>query len=42
MPGPREFWGDKLSEAVKNGSVPEARIDDMATRCVTLWLWGPA
>ncbi|KAK2029820.1 glycosyl hydrolase family 3 N terminal domain-containing protein [Colletotrichum zoysiae] len=26
------FWGDKLIEAVNNGSVSEARLSDMATR----------
>lgn len=26
------FWGDKLTEAVKNGSVPKDRVEDMATR----------
>lgn len=29
-----EFWGARLVEAVKNGSVAEARLDDMATRIV--------
>jgi beta-glucosidase len=32
MPVPLGFWGDTLAEAVKNGSVPELRLDDMATR----------
>lgn len=32
MPDDRGFWGDKLVEAVKNGSVPEGRVDDMAVR----------
>lgn len=26
------FWGDNLTDAVKNGSVPEDRVTDMATR----------
>lgn len=26
------FWGDNLTEAVKNGSVEEKRVSDMATR----------
>ncbi len=33
MPG-SSFWGDKLVEAVKNGSVPESRVTDMAVRYV--------
>ncbi|TQV92884.1 glycosyl hydrolase [Cordyceps javanica] len=37
MPDPGSFWGDKLVESVKNGSVPESRIDDMATRILTTW-----
>lgn len=36
MPDPGSFWGDKLVESVKNGSVPESRINDMATRCVVV------
>ncbi|KAI8063909.1 glycosyl hydrolase family 3 N terminal domain-containing protein [Gongronella butleri] len=28
------FWGDSLYEAVKNGSVPESRVTDSATRVV--------
>lgn len=28
------FWGDILIEAVNNGSVPEERVNDMATRYV--------
>ncbi|KAJ4155552.1 hypothetical protein LMH87_000791 [Akanthomyces muscarius] len=37
MPDPGSFWGDKLVESVKNGSVPESRINDMATRILTTW-----
>ncbi|KAM0668349.1 hypothetical protein ACQRIU_001911 [Beauveria bassiana] len=37
MPSPGSFWGDKLVESVKNGSVPESRINDMATRILTSW-----
>ncbi|KAI9172450.1 putative beta-glucosidase M [Paramyrothecium foliicola] len=37
MPTGDEFWGEKLVEAVKNGSVPEARLTDMATRILTPW-----
>lgn len=36
MPDAGAFWGDKLVESVKNGSVPESRLSDMATRCVSL------
>ncbi|KAI0386848.1 glycoside hydrolase family 3 protein [Hypomontagnella monticulosa] len=32
-----ELWGDKLTEAVKNGSVSEDRLDDMATRIMAGW-----
>ncbi|RYP80642.1 hypothetical protein DL769_002387 [Monosporascus sp. CRB-8-3] len=32
-----ELWGDRLTEAVKNGSVPEERLDDMATRIIASW-----
>ncbi|KAI9780207.1 MAG: hypothetical protein M1816_003155 [Peltula sp. TS41687] len=31
------FWGGNLTIAVINGSVPEWRIDDMATRIVAAW-----
>ena len=32
MPDSGGFWGEKLVEGVKNGSLAEWRIDDMATR----------
>mgnify|MGYP005990903981 CR=1 FL=1 len=32
MPDGGAFWGDELAKSVKNGSVPESRLDDMATR----------
>lgn len=32
MPNDGGFWGPSLIEAVNNGSVPESRVDDMATR----------
>lgn len=32
MPSGGSYWGDQLVEAVKNGSIPESRITDMATR----------
>ena len=31
------LWGDKLVDAVRNGSVPEGRLDDMATRIIASW-----
>lgn len=37
MPGGAAFWGDHLVEAVKNGSVPETRIDDMVIRTIASW-----
>jgi beta-glucosidase-like glycosyl hydrolase len=36
MPGPPEFWGDKLGEAVRSGAVPEARIDEKVQRILRL------
>ncbi|CAJ2502363.1 Uu.00g097570.m01.CDS01 [Anthostomella pinea] len=32
-----DLWGDRLTEAVKNGSVAEGRLDDMATRIMASW-----
>ncbi|RYP50569.1 hypothetical protein DL768_003965 [Monosporascus sp. mg162] len=32
-----ELWGDRLTEAVRNGSIPEERLDDMATRIIASW-----
>ncbi|ORY68807.1 glycoside hydrolase family 3 protein [Pseudomassariella vexata] len=32
-----DMWGDKLTSAVSNGSVSEARLDDMATRIIASW-----
>ncbi|KAK3944102.1 putative glycoside hydrolase [Diplogelasinospora grovesii] len=37
MPNAATFWGQNLSLAVTNGSVPEARVTDMATRIVAAW-----
>jgi beta-glucosidase len=37
MPNGDQFWDDKLTEAVKNGSVPESRLTDMATRILAPW-----
>jgi beta-glucosidase len=31
------FWGDKLLEAVNNGTVSEDRVDDMVTRLLAAW-----
>lgn len=37
---PRDgFWGEKLVEAVKNGTVAEERLKDMATRVLAAWLY---
>ncbi|KAI0390422.1 glycoside hydrolase family 3 protein [Xylariaceae sp. FL0594] len=32
-----KLWGDELVTAVKNGSIPESRLDDMARRIVAAW-----
>ncbi|CRK19664.1 hypothetical protein BN1708_012724 [Verticillium longisporum] len=37
MPVPRDFWGDRLVEAVRNGSVSEARVTDMVVRVLASW-----
>ncbi|PHH67458.1 hypothetical protein CDD81_72 [Ophiocordyceps australis] len=37
MPHGDLFWGKKLVQAVNNGSIPESRINDMATRIITTW-----
>lgn len=45
MPGDEEFvsgnsfWGANLTVAVLNGTVPEWRIDDMATRILSAWYY---
>jgi beta-glucosidase len=45
MPACYDFWGTNLSQAVTNGSVSQARVDDMVTRSVktapylTIELW---
>jgi len=36
MPGPPEFWGEKLLRAVRSGEVPEARIDEKVLRILRL------
>ncbi|OAA45700.1 Glycoside hydrolase, family 3 [Metarhizium rileyi] len=37
MPSGDSYWGDHLVQAVENGSVPESRVTDMATRIMTTW-----
>ncbi|KAI9376027.1 glycosyl hydrolase family 3 N terminal domain-containing protein [Aspergillus egyptiacus] len=37
MPGSDYWENDTLVAAVKNGSLPQARLDDMATRIVAAW-----
>lgn len=39
MPSGLAFWGPNLTEAVQNGSIPEARLDDMATRILAAWYY---
>ncbi len=36
MPGPPQFFGEKLAAAVRSGEVPEATLDDMAFRVLQL------
>jgi beta-glucosidase len=31
------FWGENMTEAIHNGSVPESRLTDMATRIIAAW-----
>ena len=31
------YWGDRLVESVKNGTVPRSRVEDMATRVLAGW-----
>ncbi|KAI0442735.1 glycoside hydrolase superfamily [Xylaria telfairii] len=37
MPSGSQFWAENLATAVSNGSVPESRLDDMATRILATW-----
>ncbi|KUI74295.1 putative beta-glucosidase M [Cytospora mali] len=37
MPNAGDFWGPHLKHAVNNGSVAEARLDDMITRLIASW-----
>ncbi|KAF2965351.1 hypothetical protein GQX73_g8230 [Xylaria multiplex] len=32
-----DLWGDELVKAVRNGSISQARLDDMATRVIASW-----
>jgi beta-glucosidase len=34
MPNAIGYWGSNLTDAINNGSLPESRVDDMATRYV--------
>lgn len=31
------YWGDSLIEAINNGEVPQARVDNMVTRILAAW-----
>lgn len=37
MPNGAALWGSHLVDAVKNGTLPESRIDDMVIRTLTTW-----
>ncbi|KAK0129270.1 hypothetical protein ONS95_001205 [Cadophora gregata] len=37
MPSGLPFWGGNLTLSVNNGSVPESRLTDMATRIMAAW-----
>ncbi|KAK4167973.1 family 3 putative glycoside hydrolase [Cladorrhinum sp. PSN259] len=37
MPNGDALWGSHLRDAVKNGSVPESRLDDMVIRTIASW-----
>lgn len=39
MPSGLAFWGPNLTEAVDNGTIAEARLDDMATRVMASWFY---
>ncbi|PVH69280.1 glycoside hydrolase family 3 protein [Cadophora sp. DSE1049] len=39
MPIPKDFWGANLMQAIRNGSVPERRVNDMATRIIATWYY---
>ena len=37
MPSGLTYWAGNLTQAVNNGSVPESRMDDMASRIIAAW-----
>ena len=37
MPSGGTFWGSNLTASINNGSLPESRLDDMATRIIAAW-----
>ncbi|KAJ4147553.1 hypothetical protein LMH87_002065 [Akanthomyces muscarius] len=37
MPNSEPFWGANLVNAVKNGTLPESRVTDMAMRIIASW-----
>ncbi|KAK7991659.1 beta-glucosidase [Apiospora saccharicola] len=37
MPSGGDFWAGNLTQAVNNGSVPEAQLDNMVTRILASW-----
>ena len=39
MPSGMAFWGPNLTEAVRNGTMLETRLDDMATRIMATWFY---
>ncbi|ODM23280.1 hypothetical protein SI65_00869 [Aspergillus cristatus] len=39
MPLTTPYWGPHLLEAVRNGSVPDAQVENMATRVIAAWYY---
>lgn len=39
MPYGSKHWGSQLVEAVRNGTVPEAHVEDMVTRILAAWYY---
>lgn len=39
MPLATPYWGPHLLEAIRNGSVPESQIENMATRIIAAWYY---
>lgn len=37
MPSAGQFWGTNLETAVRNGSIPESRLNDMVARTLAAW-----